>query len=107
MGRFPAEFLAAQVRCFSGETFGDLRQGNAGIDYISVFLQPQVVISGFARPSFFRRPGVDEDVVVCQDAVLLEPRGLEELFIDWYLPTFPLWLVHLSKRSGSLRRYAL
>jgi len=80
MWRFLAEFVAAQVRCFSGKTIGDLRQGNAGIDYIRVFLQPQVVIAGFTSPSFFRRPGIDKDVVVGQDTVLLESRGLEELF---------------------------
>jgi len=80
MRRFLAKFVAAQIRCFSGEIFGDLRQDNAGIDYISVLLQPQVVISGFACPSLFRRPGVDKDVVVCQNAVLLESRGLEKLF---------------------------
>ncbi len=47
MRRFLAEFVAAQVRCFSGETISDLCQGNTGIDYINVLLQPQVVIAGF------------------------------------------------------------
>ena len=80
MWKFLAQFVAAQVRCFSDKTFGDLRQGDAHIDYINVLLQPQVVIAGFASPSFFQRPSVDKDIVVCQDAVFLEPRGLEEFF---------------------------
>ena len=75
---FLAEFVAAQVRSLAGETVGDLWKGDAGIDYISVFLQPQVVISGFARPPFFRRLGIDEDVVVNHDAVFFETGCFEE-----------------------------
>ena len=80
MDWFAAEFIAAEIRRLSGVTIGDLWQGHAGIDYIGVSVQAQIVVGGLKGLSFLGRSSIDKYPIVGQDSVLFESRSLEKFF---------------------------